>query len=110
MPALLFAYGTLQDPEVRRAVFGREVIGQPGALPGYVRVAVTIDDPAAPTGKTQYFNLEPAPDAKESVPGTVLEIGETDLAVADDYEQDAGYRRRLVTLHSGEQAWVYLRP
>ena len=41
----LFSYGTLQDPKVQLATYGRLVDGQPDALRGYVLVKLVIDDP-----------------------------------------------------------------
>jgi gamma-glutamylcyclotransferase (GGCT)/AIG2-like uncharacterized protein YtfP len=41
------------------------------------------------------------------VEGTVFEITDDELALADRYERAANYRRQLVTMHSGTRAWVY---
>jgi gamma-glutamylcyclotransferase (GGCT)/AIG2-like uncharacterized protein YtfP len=41
------------------------------------------------------------------VPGTVFEISAAELAAADEYEVD-DYRRVLVPLDTGKQAWVYV--
>ena len=94
---LLFSYGTLQTKDVQIATFGRELTGREDSLPGYVR---TITE----SGKVLYFNIEPA---EEIVSGTLFEITELELAAADKYEKDRQYRRMLVTLRSGVQAWVY---
>jgi len=106
----LFSYGTLQDKNVQIANFGRELTGRADALPGYTRGRVAIGDPevVALTGESYYANLVPSSNAGDAVSGTVFEITEQDLAAADRYEEPAGYRRILVTLQSGEQAWVYL--
>jgi len=42
----LFSYGTLQDPAVQLANFGRRLGGQPDALPGFRRDLIEIIDPA----------------------------------------------------------------
>src|SRR5262249_2435417 len=42
---LLFSYGTLRQPEVQRATFGREIDGSPDAIVGYELDHVTITDP-----------------------------------------------------------------
>ena len=41
------------------------------------------------------------------IKGTVFAISEAELAAADEYEVD-DYRRVLVPLRSGAQAWVYV--
>jgi gamma-glutamylcyclotransferase (GGCT)/AIG2-like uncharacterized protein YtfP len=96
---LLFSYGTLQTKDVQVATFGRELTGREDSLPGYVR---TITE----SGAVLYFNIEPA---EEAVSGTLFEITEQELAAADKYEKDRQYRRILVTLRSGVQAWAYRR-
>ena len=108
---LLFSYGTLQNKNVQLANFGRELTGREDALRGYVRRMVEIMDPeiAALTGESHYANVEPSSNPEDAVAGTVFEITEQELAVADRYEEDAEYRRISVTLRSGAQAWVYLR-
>jgi gamma-glutamylcyclotransferase (GGCT)/AIG2-like uncharacterized protein YtfP len=110
-PILLFSYGTLQDRKVQLANFGRELTGRQDALSGYTRRRVPIADPAviAATGETHYFNAEPSSNPDDAVAGTVFEVTGPELAAADQYEEDADYRRILVTLRSGTQAWVYVR-
>src|SRR5260370_39762586 len=61
------------------------------------------------SGESHYANAEPSSNPEDAVAGTVFEITEQELAAADKYEEDAQYRRILVTLRSGDQAWVYLR-
>jgi gamma-glutamylcyclotransferase (GGCT)/AIG2-like uncharacterized protein YtfP len=99
---LLFSYGTLQQTEVQVATFDRELTGRQDFLPGYVR-AITE------SGGVLYYNIEPSSDPAETVSGTLFEITEQELAAADKYEKERGYRRTLATLRSGYQAWVYYR-
>ena len=99
---LLFSYGTLQDRNVQIANFGRELTGREDALPGYARRLVSI-------GQSHYANAEASSNLEDSVPGTVFEITEQELAAADEYEKDAEYGRISVTLSSGAQAWVYVK-
>ena len=40
--------------------------------------------------------------------GTAFEITDAELAAADQYEKIAAYKRIVVMLASGEQAWVYV--
>lgn len=108
---LLFSYGTLKKRSVQIANFGRELTGREDALPGYARRMVAVTDPkiVALTGESQHANVEPSSNPEDSVPGTVFEITEQELAAADRYEEAAEYRRISVILRSGEQAWVYVR-
>jgi gamma-glutamylcyclotransferase (GGCT)/AIG2-like uncharacterized protein YtfP len=108
---LLFSYGTLQNKSVQIANFGRELAGREDALPGYVPGKVAIVDPKviASSGESHYANVEPSSDPEDVVFGTVFEITEQELAVADKYEETAQYRRTSVTLQSGDRAWVYAK-
>ena len=108
---LLFSYGTLQNKNVQIATFGRELTGRKDALPGYARRMVSVVAPkvAALSGESQYPNVEPSSNPEDAVSGIVFEITEQELAAADEYEEDAEYRRIVVTLRSGSHAWVYLR-
>lgn len=99
---LLFSYGTLRHKDVQIAIFGHEVTGREDSLPGYTR---TITE----SGEVLYFNIEPGPTREYAVSGIVFEITEQELAAADKYEEDRDYRRILVTLRSGVQAWTYQR-
>ena len=107
---LLFSYGTLQREDVQLAAFGRLLEGQRDELPGYEQSLVTIDDLdfAAEMGMTHYANITSNGSNGSRVSGTVFEITEAELSAADEYERDAEYKRILVTLASGKQAWVYV--
>ena len=104
----LFSYGTLQQPEVQRTVFGRRLEGHPDQITGYELGEVTITDPAviATSGSAIHPMLRPT-EADGGVPGTVFAITERELAAADEYEV-ADYARVLLPLRSGVQAWVYV--
>jgi gamma-glutamylcyclotransferase (GGCT)/AIG2-like uncharacterized protein YtfP len=106
---LLFSYGTLRQPEVQRATFGRELDGRPDAIVGYDLEYVTISDPHVikTSGSDRHPILKPTDRADAAVEGTVFAISEADLAAADEYEVD-DYRRITVPLRSGDQAWVYV--
>ena len=97
---LIFSYGTLQDDDVQRSTFGREVNGHRDALPHYERVPVTIDG-------EQYWDVKERDGSR--VDGVVLEITDQELAKCDAYEAQYAYERVAVTLASGKTAWVYLR-
>lgn len=106
---MLFSYGTLQDPAVQLANFGRLLTGRPDSLPGYTLLPIEIADPAvvALSGKSQHM-IAKLRHADDEVAGMVFEITAGELAAADRYEV-AEYTRVLATLKSGVQSWVYVR-
>ncbi|SEQ19425.1 gamma-glutamylcyclotransferase [Lentzea albida] len=93
----LFSYGTSQTAPVQIEHFGRTLVGKEDVLPGHHRVTTDRHPIVSFTG-----------DPADSVAGTVLEVTTAELAAADIHEVDE-YRRTLVTLGSGAEAWVYLR-
>ncbi|GAA4572204.1 gamma-glutamylcyclotransferase family protein [Planotetraspora kaengkrachanensis] len=105
----LFSYGTLQDPAVQKANFGRLLEGRPDALPGYRSSIVQITDPEvlAVSGAAWHPIVTPTGDPADQVQGTVFMITESELAAADEYEV-SDYIRIGVTLASGTHAWVYV--
>ncbi|HEX4251896.1 MAG TPA: gamma-glutamylcyclotransferase family protein [Pseudonocardia sp.] len=105
---VLFSYGTLRQPEVQLATFGRHLDGWPDAIVGYDLDWVTITDPAviATSGSDRHPILRPSSGAAV-VDGTAFRISEQELSAADEYEVD-DYRRVQVPLRSGAQAWVYV--
>ncbi|MGK9231987.1 gamma-glutamylcyclotransferase [Inquilinus limosus] len=107
---LLFSYGTLQQENVQLASFGRGLDGAPDAIPGWRRGEIEITDPEVvrTSGKRFHPIVEPSSDAADEVAGTVFRITEAELAAADAYEV-ADYKRILVRLKSGLEAWVYVR-
>jgi hypothetical protein len=110
LPVRLFSYGTLQDKPVQLQTFGRELAGKPDALVGFVQTLVEITDPQVlvTSGKTHHSIVQPSPRRTDEVPGTLFEITEQELVLADTYEV-SDYKRIAVTLKSGHVAWVYVR-
>jgi gamma-glutamylcyclotransferase (GGCT)/AIG2-like uncharacterized protein YtfP len=106
---LLFSYGTLQQRDVQRSTFGRDLDGRPDAIVGYELEYVTITDPhvVATSGSDRHPIIKPSGDSGAAIEGTVFTLSPADLAAADEYEVDA-YRRVAVPLRSGGQAWVYV--
>lgn len=104
----LFSYGTLRQPEVQRALFGRELASVPDALPGFVIDTILITDPdvVATSGSARHLILR-RQEGAPAIPGAALAIEEADLAPADAYEAE-DYRRIPVTLASGRTAFVYV--
>ena len=106
---LLLSCGTLRQHEVQLATFGREMQGRPDAIVGFELHDVIITDPhvIATSGSARHHILKPANDPEATVPGTVFEVSDADLAAADDYEV-VDYARIVVPLRSGRTAWVYV--
>ncbi len=106
---LLFSYGTLRDPAVQRATFGREPAGHEDRIVGFRLDLLEIADPHVVelSGRTHHPILVPTTDPTDSVPGAVLELTDDELLRADEYEVD-DYRRVEAPLASGDQAWVYV--
>ncbi|GAA0470895.1 hypothetical protein Ade02nite_34150 [Paractinoplanes deccanensis] len=106
---VLFSYGTLRDPAVQRATFGRELAGRPDRLTGFRLEQVRITDPHVleVSGETHHPILIASSDPADGVDGSAFEVTEQDLARADEYEVD-DYRRVAAPLASGETAWVYV--
>ena len=106
----LFSYGTLQQPEVQRATFGRLLEGEPDVLEGYSLGLIAIRDPdvVAISGLTHHLNVVPSDRSQDEVPGVVLQVTEAELAAADEYEGPSDYRRVRVTLKSGREVFVYM--
>jgi hypothetical protein len=107
---LLFSYGTLQQEEVQLSTFGRKLEGQKDLLIGYEPGLVRIVDPdvAKRLQKTHHDTVNNTGDDWSSVQGTVFEVTDAELAKADTFEATFNYKRVLVPLASGNEAWVYV--
>ena len=106
----LFSYGTPQEENVRRSLFGRPLASQPDALVGYRLRMIRIEDAhfVALSGAEMHRTLEHTGASSDRVEGCALALTREGLAVTDDYEP-AGYERTLVTLASGSEAWLYVK-
>ena len=104
---LLFTYGTLRDPARQLVVFGRTLSGAADFLIGYAQESFEVRDSAftAIYGARHVIVQNTGRD-EDRVPGTVLELNDAELAMADAYEP-AGYRRVTARFASGRQGWVY---
>jgi hypothetical protein len=106
---LLFSYGTLQLEHVQLSTFGRRIQGEQDELHGFELSFVAVEDPydAAADGMSQFpiVRLSGRPDSQVS--GVVFEVSDAELASADRYE-GSNYRRIVVTLASGTDAWAYV--
>lgn len=105
----LFSYGTLQQPQVQFATFGRLLDGQKDILPGYGVSTVAIRDPVvvATSGLATHLIVRHTGHVSDEVEGTVFLITDEELAAADRYEVD-DYKRIQVRLKSGLDAFVYI--
>ncbi|MEI9911041.1 MAG: gamma-glutamylcyclotransferase family protein [Bacteroidota bacterium] len=108
MKEYLFSYGTLQKDKVQVELFGRLLQGTKDTLEGYRLATIEIKDELfLSKGEEKYqLTLIPSTDSTESIEGTVFEISEEELLLADKYEPD-NYKRIKVSLQSGKEAWIY---
>jgi gamma-glutamylcyclotransferase (GGCT)/AIG2-like uncharacterized protein YtfP len=106
----LFVYGSLRQPEVQWALFGREIKAGPDTLSGFALAMVTIEDPdvVAKSGSAQHLILDRTDNPADRVDGQVLRLSAAELAAADAYET-GDYARFAVPLESGIEAFVYAR-
>ena len=106
---LLFSYGTLKQPEVQRANYGRLLHGAPDALVGYRLEPLTISDPdvVRVSGKAVHTIARPSGNPEDRIDGVRFELTEAELAATDRYEVDA-YARAEIVLESGVRAFVYV--
>jgi gamma-glutamylcyclotransferase (GGCT)/AIG2-like uncharacterized protein YtfP len=106
---MLFSYGTLRDPAVQRATFGRELAGHDDRILGFRLDLLEITEPhvLAVSGQTHHPILAATGDPSDSVDGSVFEITDDELLRADEYEVD-DYHRVEVPLGSGGKVWVYV--
>ena len=109
MTQLLFSYGTLQKETVQLALFGRVLQGSKDVLRGYKIETIEIKDEAFLSGGEDKFQrtLIHSGNQQDSIDGTVFELTEQELLLADTYEPD-NYKRVQVVLASGKDAWIYL--
>jgi len=105
----LFSYGTLRQPEVQLANYGRPLEGEADALLGHRLVPVEITDPdvVRVSGKAIHTIAVASGDPADRVAGIVFLLSEAELAATDAYETDS-YARVETTLESGRSAWVYV--
>ncbi|MCX2562054.1 gamma-glutamylcyclotransferase [Acetobacter farinalis] len=106
----LFSYGTLQKDEVQLSSFGRLLEGQDDSMSGYRISMLEITDPDVIRTSGSRFHpvVEASGNDEDEVKGKVFLITEAELADADRYEV-SDYKRIIVTLRSGRNAWVYVR-
>lgn len=105
----LFSYGTLRQPEVQRALFGRELESVDDRLFGFTIEMVKITDRSViETSGSDCHPILRRAAAEDEVHGSALLLNETDLELADRYEVE-DYVRIAVELASGRDAFVYVQ-
>ena len=109
MSEYLFSYGTLQLEKVQLESFGRKLNGAKDSLKGYTLEQIEITDENVLQQSEQRFHpiAIPSDNADDTIEGVVFEITSAELVQADTYEVD-DYKRILVTLASGKNAWIYV--
>ncbi|MCK0160904.1 gamma-glutamylcyclotransferase family protein [Allomuricauda sp. F6463D] len=96
----LFSYGTIQDPQVQKYVFGRLLKGKADTALGFKKVENAIYG--------RYPLIIKTNNARDKVNGMSFEVNDLDLKKADIYETSA-YKREKFPLESGGEAWVYIK-
>lgn len=95
----LFSYGTLQDENVQKEIFGKTLVGVPGVLCGYKKIKINIDGNSFPLIVKSNENAE--------IKGTLYNISQSELIKVDDYEGPA-YGRIRANLKNGREVLVYV--
>lgn len=105
----LFSYGTLQQPEVQLANYGRLLDGTPDVLAGHVLTDIAIEDARvlAISGQATHRIARPTGDPANRIAGSLYSMTQAELEATDAYETSA-YARVEVTLESGHTAFVYV--
>jgi gamma-glutamylcyclotransferase (GGCT)/AIG2-like uncharacterized protein YtfP len=105
----LFSYGTLRQPEVQLATYGRLLAGSPDEIAGYRLELLAIDDPKVVqvSGAAVHTIARATNDPADRIDGTLFELSDSELHSTDAYET-AAYSRIQVVLESGRTAWVYV--
>jgi hypothetical protein len=105
----IFSYGTLRDPDVQQALYGRHVPEEADGLTGFVRslIPITNEEVVRVSGATHHPVLRASGDAADRIAGAALLLTDEELRITDDYE-GADYRRIDATLDSGRTAFLYV--
>ena len=101
----LFSYGTLRNEVVQKDLFGRSLKGHRDRLIGYKLKNIDIEDEGF-TGDKKQKTIVHTNDKNNIVEGEVFEVTEEELLIADKYEP-MEYKRIMVRLDSGKEAWIY---
>ncbi|MDI5897244.1 gamma-glutamylcyclotransferase [Flavobacterium sp. LB2P84] len=99
----LFAYGSLQNEDIQKDLFGRILDGTPETLIGYVVKEIQIEEEF---GLVHYPIIVETHKPEDTINGIVYSISSQELRQTDLYE-GLHYRRVEVHLESNQKAWAY---
>jgi gamma-glutamylcyclotransferase (GGCT)/AIG2-like uncharacterized protein YtfP len=99
----LFAYGSLQNEDLQKDLFGRIIEGTPETLIGYVVKEIQIEEEF---GLVHYPIIVETHKPEDTINGIVYTISPQELRQTDLYE-GLHYRRVEVHLESNQKAWAY---
>ncbi|CAH0336171.1 hypothetical protein FVB9288_01846 [Flavobacterium sp. CECT 9288] len=99
----LFAYGSLQNEDVQKDLFGRILEGTPETLIGYVVKQIQIEEEF---GIVNYPIITQTENQEDTINGIVYDISTKELHQSDLYE-GLHYKRVEVQLQSNQKAWAY---
>ena len=109
MKQYLFSYGTLQKERTQIELFGRKLNGSADILKGWKLSPIEIHDKTflSKGEDKMQLTIVQTKNEHDTIKGTVLELTEEELEIADKYEP-VGYSRSIVKLESGKETWIYL--
>ncbi|OUD35040.1 gamma-glutamylcyclotransferase family protein [Flavobacterium sp. FPG59] len=99
----LFAYGSLQNEDIQKDLFGRILEGTPETLIGYVVKQIQIEEEF---GIVNYPIITQTENQEDTINGIVYDISTKELHQSDLYE-GLHYKRVEVQLQSKQKAWAY---
>ena len=99
----LFAYGSLQNEDIQKDLFGRILEGTQETLIGYVVKKIQIEEEF---GLVQYPIITETNKPEDTIDGMVYSITTKELHQSDLYE-GLHYKRVEVHLQSDQKAWAY---
>ncbi|OAB27173.1 Gamma-glutamyl cyclotransferase, AIG2-like [Flavobacterium fryxellicola] len=99
----LFAYGSLQNEDIQKDLFGRILEGTPEKLIGYIVKKIQIEEEF---GLVYYPIITETNKPEDTINGIVYAITTKELHQSDLYE-GLHYKRVEVQLQSKQKAWAY---
>ena len=99
----LFAYGSLQNEDIQKDLFGRILEGTPEKLIGYIVKKIQIEEEF---GLVYYPIITETNKPEDTINGIVYAITAKELHQSDLYE-GLHYKRVEVQLQSKQKAWAY---
>ena len=99
----IFAYGSLQNEDIQKDLFGRILEGTPQTLIGYIVKEIQIEEEF---GLVRYPIITQTEKPEDTINGMVYSITTKELHQSDLYE-GLHYKRIEVHLQSDQKAWAY---